>query len=217
MHVQDGDGGHNYAHNDSGAAAMGLKGGCDIAIHLGFGSDLTSAFEEGLCTQSDLQATARRTLGVRMRSGDFDPPFVVSWSDINSSVLESDAHHLLAREVASASFVLLKHRPNPLGFQLPLSDKLSSIAVIGRAGNSTRALIGRGSYTGQPKQVTTILQGLQGRASDTTTVEYNDGDNISTAMSLVANSTAAIVCLTPFGEGEMHDRSNISLPEEQTH
>ena len=215
----DTDGGHMYAPNASAAAATAMKGGCDIAFGEGFGDSLSEAVADGQLPHPTLLVAARRALGVRMRSGDFDPPSVVPWAaNADPAVVDGLAHHQLAREVAAASYVLLKHtRYGALA--LPLYDKTAmSIAVIGPAADDALALINR--YTGSPKHVVTMLEGIKTRAEQgeaNVTVDHDSGmgANASSAVALCKRSTVAVVVLTATPEGESKDRTTLALPTEQ--
>jgi beta-glucosidase len=81
----DSDGGHHYAPNASAAAAAALAGGCDVSYGAGFGSDLSDAVSAGECGRAAVEVAARRTLEIRMRAGDFDPPDVVRCSHAHIS------------------------------------------------------------------------------------------------------------------------------------
>lgn len=60
-----------------------------------------------------------------MRLGDFDPPEMVAYNKIDSSVIQSPEHQELAIKTAMRSYVLMKNDGNVL----PLKKKFGTLAV----------------------------------------------------------------------------------------
>ncbi|MEW5869928.1 MAG: glycoside hydrolase family 3 C-terminal domain-containing protein [Chloroflexota bacterium] len=129
-----------------------------------------------------------------------------------------DAHHELARQIASEGMVLLKN--NGL---LPLKDP-QHIALIGQAAK-TAHFQGGGSSHINPTQVAVPFKELQARAenAELTYAEGYPNDNsfrqdlIDQAVSLAQPADAAIlyIALPTFKESEGYDRADIDLTEQQ--
>ena len=60
-----------------------------------------------------------------MRLGEFDPPDMVPFNRINTSVIQSPEHQELAIKTAMRSFVLMKNEGNIL----PLKQKFKTLGV----------------------------------------------------------------------------------------
>jgi beta-glucosidase len=133
----------------------------------------TAALERGLITEADLDASVRRLLLLRARTGEFakdaDP-----YAGIRADVIDSAQHRALAREAAEASVVLLKNEgaalPLPTGQEAP-----GRIAVIGHLG--TRVL--NDWYSGTFPYAVSIADGLSAAYADAgTQVVTADGADL---------------------------------------
>lgn len=82
---------------------------CSIDRFRRYAHELLPALSAGRVTLSEIKAAVKRALTPRFRVGLYDPPQVVPWNAIPASVIESEAHHKLARRAASESVVLLKN------------------------------------------------------------------------------------------------------------
>ena len=60
-----------------------------------------------------------------MRLGEFDPPDMVPYNKINTSVIQSPEHQELAIKTAMRTFVLMKNKGNIL----PLKQKIKTLGV----------------------------------------------------------------------------------------
>ncbi|WP_312886989.1 glycoside hydrolase family 3 C-terminal domain-containing protein [Actinocrinis puniceicyclus] len=100
---------------------------------------------------------------------------------------------------------------------LPLStSSLKSIAVIGVDGGAGTQTIGGGSATVTSPGTVWPLTGIQNRVAGTGVgVAYDDGSNQSSAASLAASSSVAIVFASDNYGNEGSDTSTISLPNNQ--
>ncbi len=137
----------------------------------------------------------------------------------NQDIVDLDAHHRLAREIAVESCVLLQNEGNVL----PLST-CHSVAVLGALAVHTRYQ-GAGSSQITPHQLETPLGEFQ-RVFDEDKVVYREGYSRQGALSQAqiddalevadtADHVVLVVGLTPDFESEGFDRHHMHLPSQQ--
>ncbi|WP_083449002.1 glycoside hydrolase family 3 protein [Actinoplanes rectilineatus] len=124
---------------------------------------LTAACEQGLLSESDVDAAVRHILSVRIRLGEFNPeedPF----RHIGPEAVDSAEHRALAREATRASVVLLRND----GI-LPLNPATPrTVAVIGPLADVTFD----DWYSGTPPYRRTLRDGITERVG---TVLFHEG------------------------------------------
>ena len=74
-----------------------------------------------------MRENLRQTLYVRLRLGEFDPPSMNPYKDVNMSEIQNPAHQELSIVAAAKSYVLLKNDEQVL----PIRDVQKKIAVSG--------------------------------------------------------------------------------------
>ncbi len=170
--VRDIHTGHHLANSKAEAAAMGLKGGCDLNCGSYYNS-LADAVQEGLVSENDIDVALRRILMARFKLGMFDSDDKVPFAHLPISTVCSDAHNYLAKRAARESIVLLKNSDDIL----PLSKTdIQSIAVIGPNADNWESLVG--NYNGTPKHPVTFLKGIQNKVSPELEVMYAEGAHL---------------------------------------
>ncbi len=218
---------HAITRDAAETAALALKAGCDLSCVCSY-DHLDDAIERGLVTEADIDRSLARTFGTRFKLGMFDPPEQVPYAAIPTSVIHSREHQALAHETAVKSIVLLKNRNNIL----PISEKVSSLIVLGPTAASVDPLLG--NYYGMSETLTTLLEGIIGRAPEGLRIDYRPGCllaqpgskflNWSVMEAASADLTIACMGLTNLLEGEEGeavlsdqngDRSEIGLPASQ--
>ena len=140
-----------------GAAARALNAGVDFNLPDGESYvHLPAALAAGKVTQAQIDDAVRHMLRLKFLSGLFEKPFVdAKYAEQITGNAEARA---LALEAAHKSVVLLKNDG-----ALPLrAESLKTLAVIGP--NAARVEIG--GYSNVPKQVVTILDGIQTKLGD---------------------------------------------------
>lgn len=218
---------HKVVPDATTAAAMALKAGTDVNCGSTY-RNLGDALEKGLITEEDINTALRRMLHTRIKFGVFDEPGSTPWDDLGEEMVESPEHIALAREVAQKSVVLLKNKNNVL----PLKKDISNLYVTGPFASSTEVLLG--NYYGLSKNTVTILDGIVGKVSAGTTINYNYGvlpyqENVNpidwtTGAAKRADAAIAVLGISGLMEGEegeaiasghKGDRLDLALSESQ--
>ncbi|MGB8212901.1 MAG: glycoside hydrolase family 3 N-terminal domain-containing protein [Anaerolineales bacterium] len=219
--------GHKLAADAVEAAALALKAGCDLSCGVTY-DRLDEALARGLVSEAEIERALRRTLLTRFKLGIFDPPGLVPYADIPPSVIASPRHAQVARQAAQESIVLLKNRAGIL----PIRPEVRRISIVGPTATSIEALLG--NYNGFNANLTTLMEGIVGRAPEGVRVGYRMGVPLAQA-SLnpldwttgdAAAADVAIACMgyTSLLESEegdailsehKGDRADIGLPPAQ--
>ena len=215
---------HEYVSTQAAAAAAAVLAGADMALGggcqnttnppgcLSLGA-LPAAEAQGLVNISDVDVALGRVLRSRFRLGLMDNPKLNPFSSINSSVVNSREHHVLALEAARESIVLLENRRNVL----PLSRSLATLAVVGPGANVTLF----GNYAGTNHNASTVLSGMHqymlfsqityAKGCDTAS-NVTSGIAAAVAASESSDMTIAVVGLDQSQEYETGTRATIQLP-----
>ena len=167
-----------------------------------FGSALASAVSSGSVSTATLNSMVSSVLGEMFAFGLFDKPTAGSPAQTATSA----ADQAVATQVAEEGTVLLKNS----GGVLPFGSSDKSIAVIGADASTSPQTAGGGSAGVTSSGTVTPLQGIQAAAPSGTTVSYNSGSSASSAASLAASSSVAVV-FENLGESEGSDLSSIDL------
>ena len=159
---------HKAASSPEEAAAMALQAGTDLECGDVFKA-LQDALLLGLVTEDDLDVALRRVFGTRIRLGLLDKLEDVPYNAIPPEAVGSAKHRQLARNMAKESIVLLKNSNNVL----PLAKDIRNLYVTGPNAASEECLLG--NYYGLSEDTVTILDGIVGKVSLGTTVNYKHG------------------------------------------
>lgn len=162
---------HNIVETPEEAAALAVKSGTDLECATTYES-LGKAVQKDLITEDEISVAVKRVFKARFKLGMFDPPEMVSYSQIPYSVLDNDEHKMLALKAAQESIVLLKNENN----LLPLQKDIKTIAVIGP--NSDDWLMLLGNYNGVPSDPVTPLRGIKEKLPDAE-ILYSQGSELA--------------------------------------
>ncbi|PTN09580.1 glycoside hydrolase family 3 C-terminal domain-containing protein [Mangrovibacterium marinum] len=163
---------HKVVPDAASAAALAVKEGCDLNCGSTYNS-LKEAVEKGLITEDELDVSVKRLFAARFKLGMFDPVENVPYAQIPFSVNNNAAHHVLARQAARESIVLLKNESQTL----PFSKDIKTIAVIGPNADDIESLWG--NYSGVPSDPVTVLKGIQHKLSPQAKVLYAQGCDLA--------------------------------------
>ncbi|HEY3734001.1 MAG TPA: glycoside hydrolase family 3 C-terminal domain-containing protein [Streptosporangiaceae bacterium] len=188
-------------HATAASANAGLD--MDMPGNDGFyGSALAGAVSNGSVSTATLNSLVTPVLTEMFAFGLFDePPAGSPAQAATSSGDDADALQL-----AEEGTVLLKNS----GGVLPLSGSDSSVAVIGTDASSSPLTAGGGSAGVSSSGTITPLAGITAAAPSGVKVSFNDGSSDSSAASLAASSSVAVVFVSNF-ETEGSDLTSISL------
>src|SRR5579875_995196 len=167
-----------------------------------YGSALASAVSSGSVSTATLNAAVSSVLTEEFAFGLFDEPPTGSPAQTATSTTDQND----ALQIAEEGTVLLKNSSGVL----PLTSADKSVAVIGSDASGSALTAGGGSAGVTSSGTVTPLQGITAAAPSGVTVSYNDGSSDSSAASLAASSSVAVVFVSNF-ESEGSDLSSIDL------
>ncbi|SDN46049.1 glycoside hydrolase family 3 C-terminal domain-containing protein [Actinacidiphila guanduensis] len=171
-----------------------------------YGTALTNAVNSGAVSAATLNTMAGNVLGQMFAFGLFDR----APSGSPGATATSTAHQSTGTKLSAEGTVLLKNSGNVL----PFGSSVSSIAVIGADASGSAQTAGGGSAAVNSSGTTTPLQGITARAGSGVSVKYDSGSSTSSAASLAASSSVAVVFASDF-ESEGSDLSGIDLPSSE--
>ncbi len=163
--------GHHVAKDGKEAAYLAVKAGVNIELpEPDCYTHLVELVQEGTLQESELDELLVPMLEYKFKLGLFEDPYADP--DEAEGIVGCDEHGALALEAARKTITLLKND----GAIAPLDlSKLNSIAVIGP--NADRVLLG--GYSGKPKHVSTVLEGIRQRVGKSAEVLYHEGCKIT--------------------------------------
>ena len=163
---------HGYARDQMQASELGLKAGVNMDMGSGtYLKNIPTLLAQGKVTQQQVDDAVLPMLRAKIELGLFEHPYV---DETRAEAQLHDKTHLaLARSAAARTAVLLRNEGN----QLPLS-RTQKIAVIGPLADAHKELQGSWSFTGDPKKVISILEGIRAKLGPSAHVTYAKGTTI---------------------------------------
>lgn len=218
---------HNLTADYAESAALALKSGVNLNCGDTYAQGLEDAIERGLVTEEDLDSRLKRLFRTRFKLGMFDEPEKNPYRSIGTEVINDDAKKNLALEVARKSIVMLKNDN-----ALPLDPNSKFIYMTGPLASNTLSLVG--NYNGINSDMKTIVEGIAGKTSPSTRMQYRQGALLTTenkneidwfsGQAGDADATIVVLGLTLLLEGEegesiasshKGDILDMKLPESQ--
>jgi beta-glucosidase len=187
---------HKIAKSTAEAAALAIRVGTDLSCGQEY-CDLVEAVMNGMITEDEINIAVILLMKAKIKLGMFDDPEKVPYSSIPYSVVDCEAHRLIALQSARESVVLLKNENNIL----PLSKQVKTIAVIGPNGDSPD--INLGNYHGMPSHSVSLIEGIRKKVGENVRVIYERGCELAEGLPflevLPADHLFTYPCLTKSG------------------
>ncbi len=212
---------HGVAKDGKQAALMSINATTDIEMATTeYLQNVEQLIKEGKLSEKQIDDAVLRVLELKDKLGLFENPHKDTDVELAKEIVLCKEHRDLARKMAEESAVLLKNNG-----VLPFDKKVKSVAVIGPHAN-TGKINGFWSYSADPKNTTTVLQGLKNYLGEDR-VKYafgcsavltdTDQSQIDEAVNLAKSCDAVILCIgeVETDSGEANSKSNIELTDLQ--
>ena len=178
---------------------------------------LEKALEKNDIQLESIRDAVVRNFYLRMRLGDFDPPYNNSYNDIGKDHLGTLQNQALNLEAARKSIVLLKN----VGYSLPLDPrKITNLAIIGPNANATQTLLS--NYEGIPFNTISVLEGIKevfigsnitvNYAPGCTDVKCETKDGFSDAIQIAKSADCVIMVMGLDHTVEAEGRDRVHVP-----
>jgi beta-glucosidase len=163
--------GNHLAEDGRQAAALAVKAGVNIELpDPDCYRHIVELVRRGVLRESLIDGLVAPMLHWKFRMGLFEDPYVDP--EAAEKIVGCNTHRVLALEAARKTITLLKNENSVAPLNL---NKIRTIAVIGP--NADRVLLG--GYSGKPKHVTTLLQGIRNRVGNSVKILYHEGCKIT--------------------------------------
>ncbi len=167
---------HGYSKDLKQAAYHSITSGNDMDMESeAYQQHLKDLVEEGKVEAKLVDEAVRRILRMKFHLGLFEDPYRYSDMERESSLLYTDEHLAVARDVAKRSIVLMNNE-NSL---LPLSKTTSKIAVIGHLAADKDTPIGNWRARAEWDSAVSLLEGIQNAVGTNVEVTYDEGYTMS--------------------------------------
>lgn len=215
---------HGVACDAAEAAEKAVNAGVDMDMQSGFFLEqLESLVAQGKVDRARIDEAVRHILTLKYALGLFDDPYRYCDKKREKALLLAAEHRAKARDIARQSMVLLRNDG-----LLPLTNNLSSLAVIGPLAEAEGDLLGPWHGDGRARDTQSIWAALKQRRPKAklrhaSGLPSDPGDPKATEKAIAkaedaARSSAAVLLLLGESEamsGEAASRSDIGLPAGQ--
>src|SRR5215471_13213793 len=215
---------HGVAIDGATAARKAFLAGVDMDMQSNlYHRNLLKLVESGKVPQSAIDEGARRILRVKFAMGLFDHPYADE-SKESTAMLRPESR-AVAKTAATKSIILLRNEAVSGAPVLPLSAKVSSVALIGPLADDAGNMIGSWGGLGRGEDAVTLRRALTQKLGESRIHHAKGGEilntsdsDISAAVSAAQNSDVAILALgedAPSMTGEAASRAWLGLPGRQ--
>lgn len=151
---------HGIAENEQDAAIKAASAGMDMDMGTWiYSKELKKAVESGKLDIAFIDEAVRRIIGIKMRLGLFEKPYVTD-EEMHRYDKLPEEHLAYALEVAEKSIVLLKNDD-----VLPLK-KTAKISLVGALADMPEEVLGSWAISGRADDCVSIYQGLKNVGAD---------------------------------------------------
>ena len=218
--------GHKLVKSEAEAVAFAIKAGLNLECGNSMRT-MKDAIQQKLITEKDLDKALLPLMMTRLKLGILQPDAACPYNEFSESVIGSEANRKIAEQAAEESMVLLKNNG-----VLPIAKDIRTLFVTGPGATDAYYLMG--NYFGLSNRYSTYLEGIVGKVSNGTSVNYKQGfmqvfKNLNDVNWSVSESRGAEVSILIMGnsgntEGEegdaiasaeRGDRVNLRLPDSQ--
>lgn len=162
---------HRIEADHAAAGIRALRAGVDMDLPDGAAfRHLVDAVRAGRVSEAEIDRAVRHVLEIKFLAGLFENPYADG--EAAEAITGNDEARALAEEAARRSVVLLRNEGN----LLPLdASRIRTLAVIGPNAAAERL----GGYSGIPRGVVTMLEGIQAQVGDNVRVVHAEGVRIT--------------------------------------
>ena len=218
--------GHKLVKSEAEAVAFAIKAGLNLECGNSMRT-MKDALKQKLITEKDLDKALLPLMMTRLKLGILQPDAACPYNEFPESVIGNVDNRNIAQRAAEESMVLLKNDG-----VLPIAKDIRTLFVTGPGATDAYYLMG--NYFGLSDRYSTYLEGIVGKVSNGTSVNYKQGfmqvfKNLNDVNWSVSESRGAEVSIIIMGnsgntEGEegdaiasseRGDRVDLRLPEPQ--
>ena len=213
---------HGVAGDLQHAGELSVHAGVDIDMQGAVYYDhLARSVEEERVSEDEIDRAVRRVLTLKYRLGLFDDPYRYLDEQRERETLFSEELMEHSLHAGLRSMVLLKNDTLDGMPLLPVSRKITRIALIGPLAENQVDLLGSWHASGDASRVTTVLSGLRKQFSSTDIryargcdIDSDDRSGFAEALNLARNSRLVIMAVGEsfIQSGEAASRSELGLP-----
>jgi len=202
--------GHKLVKSEAEAVAFAIKAGLNLECGNSMRT-MKDAIQQKLITEKDLDKALLPLMMTRLKLGILQPDAACPYNEFPESVIGSVDNRNIAQRAAEESMVLLKNDG-----VLPIAKDIRTLFVTGPGATDAYYLMG--NYFGLSDRYSTYLEGIVGKVSNGTSVNYKQGfmqvfKNLNDVNWSVSESRGAEVSITTLDGRSL----NVKIPQGTQH